>query len=577
MAPARYPAPLPPADHPPGPSRLQRRVIEFVRHGSGNGVIRATAGAGKTSTLVQVAEHLPPGLQACFLAFGRDAARELGLRLPAGLPAMTVHRLGRTTLQNALAGRGVRLRPVEAGKYRRLTRRELAVWYRQGGCEPTTPGGAPEALAGSEEFLVGLAQLARLDLVDSDDDAALRQLGLRHGLVPPAEEERESCLYERLRRILRRGLLEVVEDGTCDFTDMLYGPLILDLPPPRFDFVCVDEAQDYSAAALDFTMRLIEPRAGGRLLFVGDPNQGIYGFAGAESNALERIESAAGATTLPLSITYRCPRSHVELARLISPEIEAGPNAPAGRVFWIVDGVLEHWVRAGDLVLCRANAPLVKACLRLVRAGRPAAVLGRDLASRLADLAGRVLPEGLVDAEARLATMTYRELVRLREARPGRSSGRAFVSERLDLIDCLRFLCADLRSPGRATAPGHEPLGLGALLERIEAVFGQRNRVVTLSTVHRAKGKEADRVFILYPELMPAPYARSAEALRGEACVQFVALTRARRDLVFVSEPGNLPIGMEIPALDGALGGSGWLRVLERALALSRQRGRGDR
>lgn len=54
--------------------------------------------------------------------------------------------------------------------------------------------------------------------------------------------------------------------------------------------------------------------------------------------------------------------------------------------------------------------------------------------------------------------------------------------------------------------------------------------------MHGAKGREADRVFVLYPELMPAVYARTPEAAIGEACVQFVALTRAKKDLIFVEE-----------------------------------------
>ena len=39
---------------------------------------------------------------------------------------------------------------------------------------------------------------------------------------------------------------------------------------------------------------------------------------------------------------------------------------------------------------------------------------------------------------------------------------------------------------------------------------------------------------------MPAEYARTKEAIRGEACIQFVALTRAKRDLIFVEESKSL-------------------------------------
>ena len=71
----------------------------------------------------------------------------------------------------------------------------------------------------------------------------------------------------------------------------------------------------------------------------------------------------------------------------------------------------------------------------------------------------------------------------------------------------------------------------------IKATFAEESDAVVFSTIHRAKGQEARRVVILYPELMPASYARTSEAAQGEACVMFVALTRAKQDLVFVQQP----------------------------------------
>lgn len=53
-------------------------------------------------------------------------------------------------------------------------------------------------------------------------------------------------------------------------------------------------------------------------------------------------------------------------------------------------------------------------------------------------------------------------------------------------------------------------------------------------TIHKAKGLEADNVFLLYPEKMPALFMRSEADARAEACAQFVALTRARKRLYFV-------------------------------------------
>lgn len=498
-------------------SHYQEKIIEFVVAGKGHGVVQATAGAGKTSTLVQVAARLEPHRRACFLAFGRDAANELGRRLPSFVVAMTVHKLGRQTLEEALRRRGLDLAPVERWKYRRLLREELKEFRLGNDLEE------PQVAEG-EEYLSRLLDLARLNLCDPGDDEGLRNLALRYTIVPPGSEV-EPLLHEVLRRVLVRGSEEALRAGTSDFTDMLYLPVTQELEPPRFDFVCVDEAQDYSALALAFTTRLVAE--GGRLLFVGDPRQSIYGFAGADSEAMERISRETEATILPLSITYRCPRSHVALARLLAPEIEAGPEATEGRVFWVADRLLEHWAREGDMILCRANAPLVSTCLRLIRAGRRAFVRGRDLRRQLLELSRRALAEGAADVRERIDEFTEREEARLRRALEGSAFEQAVLAERQDLLGCLRFLAADLEAGVPATL---------ALPRRIEDTFAESDGALILSTIHRAKGQEADRVLLLYPELMPAPYARTSQALRGEASVQFVALTRARCDLVFVTD-----------------------------------------
>src|SRR5690606_17362222 len=94
---------------------------------------------------------------------------------------------------------------------------------------------------------------------------------------------------------------------------------------------------------------------------------------------------------------------------------------------------------------------------------------------------------------------------------------------------CLRHVLASL---------GPEA-SLNDVEQSVTRAFGGGKGSLVLSTIHRAKGQEADRVLLLHPELLPAPYARSLRALRGEACVQFVALTRAKRDLILVESTAN--------------------------------------
>lgn len=58
---------------------------------------------------------------------------------------------------------------------------------------------------------------------------------------------------------------------------------------------------------------------------------------------------------------------------------------------------------------------------------------------------------------------------------------------------------------------------------------------IILSTIHKSKGLEADRVFFLNPNLIPSQYVVSQEALYSEYCLKFVAITRARNELIYCS------------------------------------------
>jgi len=74
---------------------------------------------------------------------------------------------------------------------------------------------------------------------------------------------------------------------------------------------------------------------------------------------------------------------------------------------------------------------------------------------------------------------------------------------------------------------------VGKLIEEIEALFGQGGGI-KLSSVHRAKGLEAERVFLLDPHRMPSSRAEKDWELEQENNLIYVAYTRARRALWFI-------------------------------------------
>jgi len=480
-------------------SIYQTGILQWIRDGRGHAVVNAVAGSGKTTTLVMAASLLTG--RGLFLAFNKHAAEQLGSKLEGTkMVAKTIHSLGFAAVRKAFG----RVR-VDAGKYRKLAKR-LARSARH--------------LTNSEQWecqraACKLADLARVSLVSLDRDG-LRGVVAHHAMDLP--RDLEDDVYGLTLAMLEAGKANTSE---VDFTDMLWFVHAHDLTPQRFSWVFVDEAQDLSPAQLHVVRGALTK--GGRLLAVGDPRQAIYGFAGADADSFYRIQRTMEAVELPLSVCYRCPASHLDLARAIVPSIEDRPGCDAG--------VVEHWgddwtsrVREGDLVLCRVTAPLLVACYELIADGVSAVVRGRDIGKGLVDLAKKVFADGgFASFGETITAWAEAECSEIRR-KHGEDSAGARIDSLMDRVECLRVI----RTKGGAD-------NFLAYLAGIEELFSDKRASVTLSTVHRAKGLEADRVAILHPEkLGHSSWSRTEWQEEQERNLKYVALTRSKGFLAFV-------------------------------------------
>lgn len=544
-------------------SAYQRRILEFVANDSGHAVVQATAGSGKTTTLIAVAKQLPASERACFLAFNRATAAELKARLPPHVEATTIHALGR----RLLLGRFPHLRAArpEGDKYRALAVDALAA-------AAFDRSSRHEASA----YLARLLGFVRLELTPAADAAAVAAVEQRYGLENPFSGSRRQAVRSLLTELLERGRA-VAALGRFDLTDLVYLPVVMGLSG-NYSFVCVDEAQDLSRLTLAFVQRLIE--TGARALFVGDPHQAIYGFAGADDRSLARIVKRTGATTLPLSVSYRCPARHVLLARRFSPAMEAAPGAAMGGVTIISVSQLPRRARPGDLVMSRVNAPLVGLSLRLLEGDVPARVLGIELLDDLLRLARTLFPEKLPLNAPELTLRHGRASAARIERRllSSLSLARA-LSDDADRHQALAILLSRLRA---STAP-FDLERLSLLAHRLFGVASPTHEpeptaaAVVLSTIHKAKGREAQRTFLLYPEELAAA-ATELDDRSAEANVLFVAITRAKHELVLVERrPGAIAARIRRHR-NGAANSSGsggkvpdqWTQVLALARTMAR-------
>jgi DNA helicase-2/ATP-dependent DNA helicase PcrA len=304
------------------------------------------------------------------------------------------------------------------------------------------------------------------------------------------------------------------DTSRIDFDDMIWLPNVLGLKLRQFDMVFIDEAQDLNKAQIELALASVRP--GGRIISVGDEHQAIYGFRGADSNAIQNIVDRMGSKRLPLSVTYRCAKSIVEMAQTIVPELQAAPGAEQGLVEEMSINQLENKVRPGDFVLSRVNAPLIKWCLALLKAKIPANIQGRDLGKSLTAM---IKKSGAKDVDAFLSWLTEWETMEVERLCKAKRDSSVIC----DKADCLRTLSEGTRS-------------LAEMKENIDDLFhdGDDHNRVILSSTHKAKGLERDRVFMLRDT-----YRNGRKPDKGggqeEDNLAYVAITRAKKELYLVS------------------------------------------
>ena len=499
------------------PSSYQLAIFDFVQHGQGHGVVDAVPGAGKTSTLVEAAKLLPLNCKAIFLAFNKHIAAELGKKLAASnspMEASTIHSLG----MQALRGLGKRL-SIQERKYHTIARAYLE-----------SERAYDYTLLTQFKKLIAFAQMT---LVDASSEESLLQI-IDHYDLELSQHDREWPIIRRgVKLVLDKGIEQAQTFGSIDFNDMVWLPNMLHLAPAKADWIFVDESQDLNAAQLALVMQSVH--GSGRFLFVGDKRQSLYGFCGADTRSIDTIIERIHATVLPLSICYRCPKSHVHLCADIFPGIESAPWAKEGTINTIASEKLEEYVHPGDLIICRTTAPLVETCLSLLRAGVRAKVRGRDIGANFITLLNKLKKRPSFHFERFTEVVSEYRLEQAILIGVGKDADMklAKLDDKVDTILALHGAYLDaLSHPNQGDLDGFQ-----AYIDRFFS--DEQGRMVVLSTVHKAKGLEEERVFILKPDLMPHPKARMGWQLEQEYNIQYVAYSRAKAQLFFVQE--NVP------------------------------------
>lgn len=479
------------------PSSFQNNIFGTVTDTDHNIIINAKAGSGKTTTIVKALELIPPHELVIFLAFNRSIVKELQARVPKHVIVRTLHGNGVNELRYHY-GKDIQ---VDEAKISKIIKSVCGTWG--------IPEEELESYCGRVEKLVDIRRFALPQSLPE-----LMDLTMKHGVEIMGDE------IDHSRQVLQ---LAMKDKKTFDFTDMIYVPATFDKRMRKFKYVFVDEGQDLNRAQQAMIRKMVDVDNGGRLIVVGDPGQAIYGFAGADIDAFSNLKNLFPNTVeLPLSVCYRCGWKIISHAQGVVPEIQAREGAHEGEVR--AGSYTE--IRPGDYVLCRNTRPLVSLCLQFIAGGKKATIKGGDIGKNLIGMIKKTKAKSQDVLFAKLDVEYKKLLEKAKAAFPFKDPEKvSFVVNYSDKVEALRAIGLECRG-------GHTD----EMVACIERIFTDDVEGIVLSTMHKSKGLEADNVFIIERQLLPASYATQEWERIQEKNLDYVARTRAKNRLVYVND-----------------------------------------
>ena len=462
------------------------RAVQNLSDGD-NLVVEARAGTGKTTTIAQSTKLLPHDKNTVVLVFNKHNVQPVKDKVPERVKVCTYHSLAYAACRKAW---GAEIK-VDEKKVDYILENILD--------RDSTKYMWP--------IIHQLVSLVKANLTSTSDED-LNDIAGYYGIELNGDS---VVIFQAVKEVISRC---AVNTKVIDYDDMCWLPIFHNVPMDKYDYVYVDEAQDTNKVQMAIALNSVADA--GHVIAVGDRFQSMYGFRGADAQAITNLIEGLQATVLPLSTTYRNPQCIVDLVTQKFPEIGLEGTGKAGTISNLSyeQALVEY--AAGDMVLCRTNAPLVPPVFDLIRRGVKATIRGRDIGKGLLSLVKKMRADDLTVLLSKLSEYQNKEVSKLMAA--DKTAQAQSLGDKVETIIAL--------------ADGIDTIF--DLENRITSIFSDEVEGVVFSTIHKAKGLEAETVYILGPDLLPHPMAKKEWERVQEANIEYVALTRTLSKLVYV-------------------------------------------
>lgn len=247
----------------------------------------------------------------------------------------------------------------------------------------------------------------------------------------------------------------------------------------------------------------------------------IYGFSGAYAESFDLFKSKDNTIELPLDICYRCPVLITEEANKVYDVMISFKQEP-GVILESSDKKIlkEH---LNSLVICRNKRQLIQLYFDLLAMDIPSKIMGDDIKGSIIRFLNSykkyTIKSALEDIDSEIYKLKKKESKTQKQI----------------------FLLDSLQENRKILVLLHSNLGIrpnqlvSDLIQGFLSIFENKNSSMTLCTIHKSKGLEADTVVFLNKNLIPHKFAKSQQQLIQERNLLYVALTRAKKNLIYLN------------------------------------------
>jgi len=296
----------------------------------------------------------------------------------------------------------------------------------------------------------------------------------------------------------------------------------------------IDEAQDMDADEYAFIKALMEQNEEMRVIAVGDDDQNIYAFRGSSSEYLEKLITEEHAVKYELVENWRSKRNIVDFANQfvtrITHRLKDTPNVAmqndngkikvvcyksANLITPLVDDLLAEGLTGSTCVMTKTNEEALQITSLLREKGVPAKLIQSNEGFNLYNLLEVRFLLSQLNLGEKSYTISDEDWANVKRRLTERF-GTGFNVE----------LCLNMIKAFEVTNPKTKyksDLEIFIRESRLEDFCGNSNEIIYVSTIHKAKGREYDNVFLMLDGFYPETDDEKRQL--------YVALTRAKSNL----------------------------------------------